>query len=352
MGDDTDATFPEQLGILRRLATYKYDDYQQYTPGRQFVESLARWLGQFHDSAERGDALRFVLQRLVYLSDAEMRHLVSLMVRDLVPKRVQRLIADRLNIPWYRTAAIRGTTDFRRATRASLFLGMSDGARIDQFRRNDATLSNEQFAITYELSEARAHSMLKELRKDLNDTAATFDHIFLIDDFAGSGRTIIRRSEDGAFDGRLVRFIDDTLCKLSGGSCPRVFICLYLATDLALDHIRSMIEAYPEPPWSADNVPEVMAVMTLDHRFRLLHDRSEEGYDTDQRFDLLLHKYYDARVQDEHKKVVVHGYSDCGLPLVLPHNTPNNSVYLLWEKDRTLPLFPRFERHHARERGD
>ena len=281
-----------------------------------------------------------------------MRHLVSLMVRDRVPKVLQRLVAEQLKVPWYRIAAVRETTAFRRATRASLFLGLSDGARIDQFRRNDATLSNEQFAMNYELSEPRVRSMLKELRKDLDDPTATFDHVFLVDDFAGSGRTILRPGTGEPVDGRLVRFVDDTLSKLSGESCPRIFICLYLATDLALRHIRSMIETYPEPPWSADKVPEVIAVMTLGDRIRLLHDRSDEGYDTDRSFDVLLHEYYDERVQDEHKKVVVHGYSDCGLPLVLPHNTPNNSVYLLWERERTLALFPRFERHHARERGD
>ena len=68
-------------------------------------------------------------------------------------------------------------------------------------------------------------------------------------------------------------------------------------------------------------------------------------------FDALLHKYYDKSVEDEHKGAVVHGFAEVGLPLVLSHNTPNNSVYLLWEK-KTDPLFPRFERHQGRQKEE
>jgi hypothetical protein len=65
IGETAETEFPDQLGILRSLATYKYDDYQQYAPGRQFIAYLALWLAQFHDSYERRNALRFVRQRLV-----------------------------------------------------------------------------------------------------------------------------------------------------------------------------------------------------------------------------------------------------------------------------------------------
>ena len=191
------------------------------------------------------------------------------MVRDRVPKILQRLVSERLALPRFRVAALRHSAAFTHARRASLFLGMSDGARIDQFRRNDATLSNEQFAITYELSAARAGSMLKELRQDLGEDDAWFDHIFLVDDFAGSGRTIIRHESDGSLDGRLVRFVAHTLPELKGISCPKITICLYLATDLAVSHIEAMIADYPEPPWERDDRPQVVAVMRLGDRMRL-----------------------------------------------------------------------------------
>ena len=348
MGEAAEADFPDQLGILRCLATYKYNDYQQYAPGRQFIECLALWLAQFPDPDERRSALRFVRQRLIYISDVEMRHLVNLMAHDRVPAVLQRRVAQQLALPAHRVAAIRKNSEFHRASRASLFLGMSDGARIDQFRRSSPELSNEQFAMNYELTGLRIKKLIAELRTDLHDGEAVFEYVFLVDDFAGSGTTILRPDGTGGLDGRLVRFVTDTLPNLNTRTCPKIFIALYLATEQAIDHLQEWISAYPSPPWEDDNAPQVLTVMTLGDHARLCHDRQGGEYETDQLFDTLLHKYYDKSVEDEHKKRVLHGYSDCGLPLVLPHNTPNNSVYLLWEKEKTLPLFPRFERHQSR----
>ena len=213
LGDAAEADFPDQLGVLRSLARYKYDDYQQYAPGRQFIESLALWLGQFADSDQRRTALQFVRERLIYISDIEMRHFVNLMARDRVPTVLQRHVAARLGLPEYRVTTVRQGIEFRRALRSSLFLGLSDGARIDQFRRNNDGLSNEQCTISYELSESRAESILSELRTDLEDEDAAFGHVFLVDDFSGSGRTILRLDDATLPEGRLARFVQDTLPK-------------------------------------------------------------------------------------------------------------------------------------------
>ena len=42
-----------------------------------------------------------------------------------------------------------------------------------------------------------------------------------------------------------------------------------------------------------------------------------------------------------------YGFAACGLPLVLHHNTPNNSIALLWsyEDAEYRGLFPRIQRH-------
>jgi hypothetical protein len=67
----------------------------------------------------------------------------------------------------------------------------------------------------------------------------------------------------------------------------------------------------------------------------------------------LCRAYYDPDTADQHKSDTPIGYDDCALPLVLGHNTPNNSVCLLWAESPEGPnsnqrkaLFPRYERHH------
>ena len=135
MGEARDADFPNQLGVLRDLAAYKYDDYGQYAPARQFIAYLAIWLNQFGDGDERRDALRYIQQRLIYISNNEMRHLVSLMAEDRVPAILHHHVARDLQIPAYSVNKVRAAPKFVRAKQASLFLGMSDGARIGQLRR-------------------------------------------------------------------------------------------------------------------------------------------------------------------------------------------------------------------------
>jgi hypothetical protein len=62
-------------------------------------------------------------------------------------------------------------------------------------------------------------------------------------------------------------------------------------------------------------------------------------------------KYFDEDADDEHGKIGKtskrYGYADGRLPVVLAHNTPNNSVYILWAEDvhRVRGLFPRVSRH-------
>lgn len=62
--------------VLQAMASFKYDEYEQYSPGMRFVESLARWLSQF-DAADRSIAYRFIRERLVFCSTQEMNHLVE-----------------------------------------------------------------------------------------------------------------------------------------------------------------------------------------------------------------------------------------------------------------------------------
>jgi hypothetical protein len=47
--------------ILQALARFKYDEYQQFSPGMRFIESLALWLQQMRSIEERTTA--YVIDR-------------------------------------------------------------------------------------------------------------------------------------------------------------------------------------------------------------------------------------------------------------------------------------------------
>jgi len=64
----------QERPFLQEMASFKYDNYQQYSPGMRFVESLALWLDQFRTREERAIAYEFFKRQLVYLSDREIVH--------------------------------------------------------------------------------------------------------------------------------------------------------------------------------------------------------------------------------------------------------------------------------------
>ena len=102
--------------------------------------------------------------------------------------------------------------------------------------------------------------------------------------------------------------------------------------------------------WISDHLERARMPWT----FRTIQRLPESSRVTDPAMEALCAKYYDSALEDKHKGSAVLGYRDCRLPLVLTHNTPNNSICLLWIDTSEMPdtkrrhaLFPRYERHSA-----
>ena len=68
--------------LIQALAAYKYDEYQQFSTGSRYIESLALWLNQFETTYERRVAYNFVKGQLLFCSGAEMRHFVDMAYPD------------------------------------------------------------------------------------------------------------------------------------------------------------------------------------------------------------------------------------------------------------------------------
>ena len=342
----------EERPILQALATYKYDQYQQYSPGMHFIESLAMWLSKFQSDAEKRTAYQFVKDHLIFISESEMRHLVAQGYPDVIQHFLISKVAQQLGEPDYLVSKILSSDAFQKAQRKSLFLGLSDGARVDVFRRM-AGLNNEQVYATYQISLDKGIEMVEELRNDLtqldprSSSKDGFNTLVLLDDFSGSGDSLLRQ-EDGIFKGKIVKCLKtlkdiNEKAELLEMDSLTVYVVLYIATRRAMDALKQRSES---EEWPA-SLPrcDISSVYVLESDIEVTQERCPD-------FDNLLGAYYDGTIMDKHLKKggpdVVHGYAGCSLPLVLSHNTPNNSVYLLWAHKpnlRTAGLFPRVSRH-------
>ncbi len=403
--EDEDAAV-ELYRDLQLLAEYKYNKYEMYQPGRLFLENLYLWLKQFAES-DRAKALNFVREKLIFVSRGEFEQLAGILYEDRIKRKQLRIAASLAGMPQYKTRKIYESSEFDEVAESSLYVGMSDGARIDFIRRHNLDINNEQVLPHYDTSSTKIAQMLGDLARRTSKAGAKFRCLFLIDDFAGSGRTLLREVVNAHVNGEhtfngipenwasRIRFdqvhgdleleaevdlraadedtlramgtgawvdavdvlldkrrngnttLKGSLTKLSVGpiasaldEAANVSFCPLLTTEYALRRLRRLVARLPAPFTGMEILPAA----------RL--DPSVQITSTDSPIGELCENYYSADFEDEHPGSVEFGYDGCGLPLVLHHNTPNNSIYLLWARKRSefSPLFARYERH-GRERA-
>ena len=369
----TDDHARREFDWLKLMARLKYDGYRDFQAGMRFIESLVTWLQQFKRPQERETAYEFVRHTLVYIGPGEMQRIVEQFYPRTVRDRLVHMVAAECDIQPYRVLADTNAQAVeKRLRRQTLFMGLSDGARIDTIRRaNSGLLGNEQFVQGTQVDTEKWKDLLDNLRNDLRDRDARFRLVYLIDDFTATGTSFLRFDEEKDEDekewkGKLIRFknsvksANDTL----RGDKPfeddwELCIHHYMASSAAIEAIEERLEkakkngAFCEG-WAQNTYSSSGMVLPPDLPINAVAGRCDN-------FIKLTNTYYDPIIRTKHTDVggVFHlglGYGGCALPIVLEHNTPNNAVSLLWAEtdggDRDgvyapamRPLFRRHQRH-------
>lgn len=349
----TDDEATDEFSYLKLMGSYKYDYYQGFQPGTRFWLALIGWLSQFNNKDDRDVAYSFLKNNLVFFSQREMNHLVGLLMPK-VDRIIHKEVADQLNIPLYQALlnadAIKLADEKLQRT---LFIGLSDGARIDVFRRfNEGRVSNEQVLVSHEISEAKWKDLNENLVKIDSNSEAHFERFCLVDDFTGSGSSLIRFDEKKIkWAGKMNRFCDlyeKWHPSSLNGFKWKVQIHHYIASDGARKNIEENLKEFEKTR------PKFSFKATFSY---LLPEDVITNNQSNSRLVTLLKGYYDKNIEDEHTGPDIwYGYRQSGLPVVLEHNTPNNSLALLWaesDKDESpinhemKPLFIRRKRHSS-----
>lgn len=240
--------------------------------------------------------------------------------------------------------------------RKSLFLGLSDGAHMDFFRRQNPSLSNEQVFVHYDFSESKLDDMRENLEKDeyikkiclqysIQEDYKFID-FFLIDDFMGSGKSYIRKDEDG-WHGKIKKFFE-RMDKLEyKKERIHVHLVLFVSTEKALQYVAENAGEYTQEIGANEITIECIQIV-----------EPINWEQNSQLKDLLTRNYKeyseksDCTYVDEHFKVgegqePYLGFADGSFPLILYHNTPNNSLPVLWYSwgNMVNALFMRVTRH-------
>ncbi len=342
-----------ELPWLRLMVNYKYDHYQGYSPGSRFCVNLIYWLSQFLTLKERDTAFRLVRKKLIYINPREMLHLVGLSMPE-IKRAMRRKVGGDLSLRMHQTWGDKNAQSrLEQIYERTLYVGLSDGAKIDSFRRyNEGFVSNEQIVASAEISESKWKGLLKDLRKRLDkrgwaNVEAKFERVCLIDDFTASGSTLIRQTPDLVWSGKIPRFCEQPFTEENH---PLTDGCVihahhYIATTKAKETVENAINRFS----ATSSYAFELTFSTVLESSIVIDDSFEDSHLVE-----LLKRCYDKGIEDEHTgEDIWYGYKQCGLPLVLDHNAPNNSVALIWaatnpEKLKGVemhPLFPRIKRH-------
>jgi hypothetical protein len=359
--EEDDGTATREYAWLRLMSAVKYDGYADFRAGVRFLESLATWLKQF-EVPDRPTAYEFVRRRLVYISPAELQRIIEAFVPEVVTPNLRHAVADELGIrPYEVWSAREGAAAFDRRMRTTLLVGMSDGSRIDVLRRaNAGRLSTEQVVPMINIDNEKWRDLNEKLVDNL-DSSAKFESVYLIDDFIGSGTTFIRRNSEGQWKGKLKKFNDLVLTArnelkhgfpLADGYTLHIhhYISSHQASEALDERIAEADGEWTEKSYGAAHVTEGLCLLK----------HVQLNADNDRAMLDLCDRYYDHSLflgREKHcrqaKQIDMKlGYANCAPPVVLDHNTPNNSIPLLWAETEgkngahaMQPLFRRRDRH-------
>lgn len=356
---------------LQLMSSMKYDGYSDFRAGVRFLESLVSWLRHF-DPQDRAAAYALVKTRLVYVSGAEMQRVIETFIPEIVTPYLRRVVAGRLGIKPYEVwKTAEGSAAYQQHLRRCLFVGLSDGSRIDILRRaNAGRLSQEQVVPMMNVDDEKWKGLSDDLKKELGP-GATFDDVYLIDDFTASGTTFIRFPEDGPPKGKLAKFeriVSEAKARLNGAfplaENYTVHIHHYISTTQARAALKDrIVEAETKlPDRNYGNalvtegllLPATLKIGTVDAATETITATSS----ADDAFIRLCDRYYDQDLfirlekhcREAGQTTMRYGYADCALPLVLEHNTPNNSVPLLWAETNGAKGLPMRSLFHRRDR--
>lgn len=361
-------TLASERAALEFMGSMKYDAYDRYMPGMRFMSSLVQWLNDIEEE-DRDEAYKFIKEKLVFISSTQMNYLVDLLYDSKIRPILLDMATTETDMPSYKRSSQVVRNRFEIEKRSALVVGLSDGAHTDILRRS-AGFNNEQVLTNYYPDGKKLKDMLDELRKDEKLKGIEkpyFRRIFLIDDFTASGKSFIRYDEsDGEYHGKLKKIINELCTKNKKNNEGKVDIkhmsylldplqekiqidiLFCIATEKARTNIKSNLDDYLKSVGWQDKVEFNIYIV------QLLEDKLSNDIKTDNDLVKVLKKekhFVEDCVISKSYKVGKNdnpwlGFDECALPVVLAHNTPNNSLPIIWQDaERFHGLFPRISRH-------
>ena len=307
--------------LRRKIKVLAQSIWQEKQINERLVDE---WLNNFAEDnpsnthQERINAL-YLLSNFLYFGNIEIRELLKSLYRDKFKYNLVKDIRKNNN----------DTTDlnfineqYKQELEGTYFLSVGNpsesGSFILYLFRQENQLSKNRFPILTEIFE-KSDKEISLVNQDIK-------RLVFLDDFSGSGSQAIRGSKN------FVKIIKDINPKI------KIVYLLLFATTYALQKLRD-----------SGLFDSVDSVVIFDETFKVFEDASryfkENHPEIDKEFcKQLCVRYREAMPsQDPYNEFNPMGYGECQLLVGFNHNTPNNTLPLMWfEDEKWSSIFKRY----------
>lgn len=300
--------------------------------------NITDWLSNFKEEEEKLHALH-LLSEFMYFGSTQMRQLLKGIYRDLfrypIIESIRKNNADTLD-------EVLIETEFKKEEANTLFFGIGNpsesGAHLLYFFRQENKLSKKRFVNIEEVFD----------RSDPKNIKLRYGHIvnyIFIDDFCGSGSQVSR-------DSSLRRAVEEI--KRINSKVTVNYLMLF-GTTKGIDVVRK-----------TGFFDFVDSVIELDNSFKCFEPNSRYfpasntfvelnkakamsiKYGTPLIKDIIMREGYNEPTADKASKGHCCGFNDCQLLLGFHHNTPDNSLPIIWYDEEGISWRPIFKRYNKK----
>jgi hypothetical protein len=309
---------------------------------------IVEWLKNFEEEEEREEAL-FLLSKCMYFGHSSIRAILRALYRDIFRSTVIQEIREDFG----------GTMDgeiieceYKKRLCRTRFLGVGNpsesGVHLLYYFRQENKIPRKLFINTDELfvTDCVDEVRLSAKHKDV-------DRIVFIDDLCGSGS-----QATGNYG---VRPCVEKLRTLK--NAPKISYLMMFGTTDGIEVVRNATVKNSE----VKLFDEVEAVMEMNKSYKCFDERSryfkEEEQGLREKTRVMAYKYGKVLIdniidrdylrkpnEEKRAELIEHralGFGDCQLLLSMQHNTPNNTLPIIWfDEDDTVwtPIFKRYNK--------
>lgn len=297
---------------------------------------IDEWLANFDNDQERDYAL-YLLSRLMYFSSSNIRNLLKALYRDLyrypIIQGIRKANANTLDEAFIEA-------EFKKELMHTRFLGVGNpsesGVHLLYYFRQENRITKSLFVNTDDVIQRHADGSVS-LRSDFSDAT----RFVFIDDLCGSG-------QQATTDTNVRRCVDDIRSLKPDAKIS--YLMLFGMTE-GIEVVKgSGLYDYAE------------AVIELDESYKCFSDVSRYFQDGIHKKDVaediayhhgydIIHEYlkllgYDPKAQDLGAEKNALGFGNCQLLISMHHNTPDNTLPIIWFDEIEGLWNPIFKRYN------